>query len=92
MSLGETGARRASASSWAFWLTLLFLLRMFWKASDMLFCRPWRVAPLLRAGVHRELLLSLRGIESKRSGPWCCVVVPALPLLLPLELELETGE
>lgn len=74
MSRGETGARSASASSWAFWLTLPFLARIVWKASVKLFCRPCLLTPPppVEDGLHRELLLSLRGIDSQRSGGGCC--------------------
>lgn len=44
MSLGESGAFRASASSWAFWLTLAFLPRMVLMASLKLFCLPCLLA------------------------------------------------
>lgn len=40
-SFGDTGARSASAISWAFWLMLPFLARIVRNASPRLFWRPW---------------------------------------------------
>lgn len=71
MSLGETGALRAPAISWAFWLTLPPRARIFLTASVMLFCRPW---PWPRAGVPvgphltPRAELSFRGVHRSPLG------------------------
>lgn len=68
MSLGETGARRASAISWAFWLTLPFLVRIARTASLRLCCRRW---PWPRPWPDEGHPFCLLGTGSQRSACGC---------------------
>src|SRR5262245_58675269 len=71
ISRGDTGARSASAISWAFWLTLPCLVRIVRIASLRLFCLacPLAFAPfpklLSRLGSH----LGVRGSSLNWIGP-----------------------
>lgn len=76
MSLGETGARRAPASSCAFWLTLPPRALILRRVSLMLFCLPWpRVGGPGSEAPHctPRAELSLRGRQEsafKPEGPF----------------------
>jgi hypothetical protein len=78
MSLYETGARRASAISWAFWLMLPD--RIWRMALVMLFWRPWPsgIVSVAPTGAHLSRL-SLRGCQRSLA----CDVAPFMyPLAL----------
>ena len=76
MSLYETGARSASAISWAFWLMLPDRKR--WMALLILLCLPWPEGPRWESSGPHFTLLSLRacqradGLVEPFVCPFCC--------------------